>query len=187
MRSNGETLAEVCFGVKALGALCCMAAFVVPQQAVAQARADAVERALGVYLVRPERREADERVRWPSASEAEVWFQRDVSPETRDTAVCDALRWLLIGRLDASRGVLPLFDEDATLERVTLVLFAIDTSVAPDESGAYEQRRAVRPVGRVSVTRETARVLDRDRLKGALSGPECARRGASLVDEVDVP
>ena len=46
---------------------------------------------------------------------------------------------------------------------------------------------AVRPVGRVSITRDTAAALDRDRLKGALAGPECARRGAMLVDEVDVP
>jgi len=187
MRSNGAKLAEVRLGVKALGALCSVAACLTPQHAVAQARADAVERALGVYVIRPERREADERVRWPSPSEAEVWFQRDVSPETRDAAVCDAVRWLLLGRLSASRGVFPLFDEDAALDRVTLVLFAIDTSVAPDESGAYEQRRAVRPVGRVSITRSTAHALDRDRLKGALAGPECARRGATLVDEVDVP
>jgi hypothetical protein len=187
MTSNGAKLAEVSLGVKALSTLCCAVALIAPSSAAARARADAVERALGVYLIRPERREADERVRWPSPSEAEVWFQRDVTPETRDSAVCDAVRWLLLGRLSASHGVFPLFDEDAALERVTMVLFAIGTSVAPNQAGAYEQRRAVRPVGRVSITRDTAAALDRDQLKGALAGPECARRGATLVDEVDVP
>lgn len=187
MTSNVRTLAEVGAVVKALGALVCVAGLLVPSVCGAQARSDAVERALGVYLVKAERREADERVRWPSPSEAEVWVQRDVTPETRDTVVCDALRWVLLGRLNASKGALPLFDADATLERVTLVLFAIDTSVAPNADGAYDQQRAVRPTGRISLARPTAAALDRAQLKGLLAGPACARRGSELVDEVDVP
>ncbi len=166
---------------------CWASVLTVPQRAEADATTDAVESHLGVYLIRTDRRDPDERVRRPTDDRAEVWFLRSMPLERRDETLCEALRWLLVGRLESSPGALPLFRAHPELKELALVFFAVDTSVAPNSEGRYTQERMLRTTARITLLRETAAQLDRAGVAAVLTGARCASEGRAFVDEVHVP
>lgn len=146
------------------------------------AMAKAIEEALGVFIVHPERREALEGV-VIKGKRAEVWFLRPLKVSI-EAARCDAFRWLLTGRLAGASGIGPVFKAWPELEQVTLVFYAVETEVNPDGRGGYSQRRgAVRHL-EVTLSRERSLSLDHGRLRRTLAGDydACVKAGQQLVD-----
>jgi hypothetical protein len=144
--------------------------------------AEAVEEALGVYIVHAPLREALERV-VVRGGEAEVWFLRDLDINPQD-ARCDAYRWLLLGRFGRSVGALPLFQEEAGLETLKLVFYSLQTRVRVNARGEYEQSRTPVRQLELNLSREKARAIDPKALEKALGGGReaCISNGQALVD-----
>ncbi len=153
-----------------------------PARAVTSAEvAAAIDRHLGLYLALPHRREKAEGVR-VNGDRVELWFLRPVRRDDRDEAGCDAVRWLLRGRLARADGVIALFSELSDVKEVALVFYAAETRVEPDANGRYIQHRDASPQARVAISREKAAMLDPRGLAQALQGPGCAERGREMVD-----
>lgn len=146
-----------------------------------QQREAAVQEALGIYLTVPDRRESFERVRL-DGDRLEVWFMRPMSRGKRAATLCEGFRWLVRGRLEASKGVGALFEALPEIESVTLVFYELETTVEPDREGRYTQKRGAVPRARYMLSRERAGLVQPAAAARALRGAGCTSRGEALVD-----
>jgi hypothetical protein len=141
-----------------------------------------IEEGLGVYLIHPDKREALERV-LVSGGRAEVWFLRTLEVNSED-AKCDALRWLLLGRLNTSDGARSIFERYPDVETIALVFYTVETRVRVTARGEYEQSRTAVRTLEVSVDRARGLALNRKTLEPALraSRTSCIAVGEESVD-----
>ncbi len=144
--------------------------------------AASIESALDVYLVHKPKREALEGV-IVQRGRAEVWFLRNLDVNQQD-AKCDALRWLLLGRFQTSKGVRAAFEANPEMETVALVFYRVETRVRVGARGEYVQDRTAVRTLEVSIDRTKGKVLNRKLLEAALRGNRdtCIAKGEAAVD-----
>jgi hypothetical protein len=154
----------------------------VPTQSVAEQPLESlVQRHLGVFLARADRREQHERVTLVEDT-LEVWFLRTLRRGKRDSALCEAARWLVGGRLERTLGASALFAERRDIRAITLVFYEVETSVTPDAEGRYLQTRTAAPRARLTLSRESAAAIDPRIALQSLQGEKCVRVGESMMD-----
>lgn len=162
--------------------------FLAAPAAQAQPAAEAlIGEHLGIFLALPDRRDSHERIEIQQ-DRVEIWFLR--APETKATrarAICDGARWLLTGRLENAKGARALFDARPEVQTITLIFYAVETSVTPDRKGKYEQSRTARPTARFTIRRETARQLNVESLRKTLTGARCPSLAETVLDSLWTP
>jgi len=142
-----------------------------------------VQKHLGLYVTRPERRDEGEQV-YVRREKLEAWLLRPITVKEVEMAVCDGARWLLNGRLRASLGVGQLFKARPDTTEFSLIFYDVKTRVDPDRDGRYRQRRSVEPQARFTISRERIGQLDVQALEQALAGADCAKTARVVLDEV---
>jgi hypothetical protein len=169
-----------------LASVCLLTFMSGPVQAQAPL-APVIKQHLGIFLALPDRREAFEKITLDKGR-AEIWFLRSTpTSAARDVAICEGARWLLTGRLEATGGARAVFDARPDLDEMTLIFYALDTSVTPDRNGKYTQDRSARPTARFTIRRETAAQLNVESLKKTLKGARCASLAERVLDAVWTP
>lgn len=147
----------------------------------------AVSKHLHLFLAVPERRESGEGITLDDHGDLEIRFLRSLPPTKQDAFVCQGIRWLLLGRLKKADGVAGLFRALPDVRSVTLVFYALETTLQADAAGGYEQRRRAVPRARFRVGREKGAALDPAAVD-ALLGPEtCLSNGRNLLDLLWTP
>jgi hypothetical protein len=142
-----------------------------------------VQKHLGLYLTRPDRRDDGEQV-YVRREKLEAWLLRSITAKEVEKAVCDGARWLLKGRLRASLGMGRLFESRPKTTEFSLIFYDVKTRVDPDRDGRYRQRRSVEPQARFTISRERFGQLDVESLEKALTGADCAKTARVVLDEV---
>lgn len=152
------------------------------QDAALQRKVESIEELLGIYLTRPERRELLEGVVLREGR-AELWVLRPLEHNI-EAAQCDAYRWLLLGRLERSRGASAVFQAWPDLSEVTLVFYQVASTLEHDGRGGYVQHRSAIRHLEITLSRERARTLDHKALQKLLKGDRrrCIEAGEQSVD-----
>ena len=143
-----------------------------------------VARHLGVFVTVPKQRDPSERITL-EGSTLTIRFLRPVTGD-RAEALCDGGRWLLVGRLDKTRGARALFTAAKRVNRLRLEFVDIQTTVHPSAQGVYEQHRSIRPQLTFELSRERALQLQPRVLRKTLTGKRCSSLIRSLLDRVSV-
>lgn len=164
-----------------MGLLCAGPAQAAPEPAVLEA---AVRKHLHIFVTLPERRESGEGLSIDDHGELEIRFLRTLPTARRDAAVCQGIRWLLLGRLAGADGIGALFRALPEIQSVALVFYELETRLAVDAEQGYVQSRSANPVARIRIGREKGEALD-PVVVDRLLGPEtCLSNGRTLVDAI---
>jgi len=141
-----------------------------------------IEDLMGIYLAVPERRELLEGVVLKE-DRAELWVLRPLVKNI-EAARCDAYRWLLLGRLERSKGAPAVFKAFPDLSELTLVFYQVATELDHDGRGGYVQHRSAIRHLEITLSRERAQSLDLKALEKLLKGDRarCIEAGQQSVD-----
>ena len=163
---------------------------------VGEARADppgaarlevVVQKALGIFLALPDRRERGEGLSLDDHGELEIRFQRSLPPTKRDAFLCQGIRWVLLGRLDKATGIGALFRSLPDVKSVVLVFYELETRLKADADGGYAQSRRAVPSARFRISREKALTLDPNAMERLLGPETCLSNGRNLLDLLWAP
>ena len=139
---------------------------------------------LGIFVVLPERRDPLETARVIDGTLI-INFLRPIKNEP-ERAVCDGARWLLVGRLDQSRGAEGVFSQDPSIQQIRLMFYDLKTTVRPTEGGRYQQTRSAIPQLILEISRTRARQLKAEVLRETLRGSRCSSLARKLLDRVEL-
>jgi hypothetical protein len=142
----------------------------------------AVRKHLHIFITLPDRRESGEGVSLDDHGELEIRYLRTLPASRRDAALCQGIRWLLLGRLAGAGGIGALFRALPEVQSVVLVYYELETRLALDAEQRYVQTRSASPRARIRIGREKGETLD-PAVVDRLLGPEtCLSNGRTLVD-----
>ncbi len=137
---------------------------------------------LDIYLTKQIRRDPLERI-VVDGGRAEIWFLHGMKGGERQRDKCNAMRWLLFGRLHRSKGIRKVFEKLPALQEIRLTFFTIETTVQPDHRRGYRQFRKADPKLELTISRETAMGLDLHRLREEMKGERCLSVGERVMDK----
>jgi len=144
-----------------------------------------VELNLGIYSTLARLRDSHERS-FIKGQTLEIWYRKDLrklSVAERSKFLCSSVKWLIIGRRAASKGLNQLFKSAPQLETVKMVTYDLDTSVALDKAGKYDQRRKVKPLLIISMTKEKLSQIDASKVKLSLERDRCDSSAKRIVSK----
>jgi hypothetical protein len=128
--------------------------------------------ALDIYLTPPKFRDIDEQVRM-SNHQIEIWMLDSLEQGLVDQKLCLGSRWLLKGRLKRSKGLQAIFEQNPSVNEVSLIFYRVKTRVNPDLSGAYQQKRSAVAVARLTMSRNRIYALNLESLDQQLKSDQC--------------
>ena len=143
----------------------------------------AIEKALSPFLTTPNRRDQQERI-IVTDGRAEIWRYESFESGDLEMKICDSVRSLLLGRLSSSTGIKNLFSAQTQLRDLSLIHFRNQTSVQPDLIGRYIQSHKRLVLARMTITRESALSIDRERVNRILQGPRCVDEAKRLINDL---
>ena len=114
----------------------------------------------------------------------EIWRLDNLETGLIENKVCQAVRHLLFGRLDRSKGLQTLFKVNPQIQDVHWILYRVKTQVSPNLTNQYQQTRQPVSVAKISISRKKALLFDAVRLKQMLKGQACTTTAKLFVDEI---
>jgi hypothetical protein len=144
----------------------------------------AVENALGIYLTIPTLRDEKEKIIL-DGQHLKILYLDQLNPAWKKEKICQAVSWLLVGRLKASQGISKLFDQLSHVDQISLIFFKYQNQLSLGVDGKYIQRKKDRPTLRAKISRNKAQDLNIQQLKNILSNPEeCEKNAEFFLDEL---
>ena len=132
----------------------------------------AVEKHLGIYSTNSDWRDVDERIEVQGDSLL-IWYRSKSKGGLDARDVCEVGRWLMLGRLEGTQGVFPLFKALDGLRVVALIVYDVATSVQLKNDGRYQQKRRIEPRIRILIEAAKLKPKSRDEISTQLKGPKC--------------
>lgn len=145
-----------------------------------------VQEHLDIYSVLADRRDANEGATLKSNTLL-IKYRRDIRPLSKakkEAFLCESTRWLVLGRLAESKGLTRLMKHEPRFEKVKFVVYAVDTSVTPNQRGRYDQNRKLSPQLVLTIDRNRLKKLSLSSLRENLQGRDCSRVARAVLKQV---
>ncbi len=143
-----------------------------------------VENTLGIYLTVPSMRDEKERVVVEN-QHLKIFYLDRLAAEWKKEKICQAIQWLLIGRLKASQGIVKLFDAFSHVNQVSLIFYRYQNQLSLGLDGKYIQRKKDRPTLKAQISRNKIQDINITQLKSVLENKdECEKNAEFFLDEL---
>lgn len=163
-----------------------LAMLMISSLAFADATESGLEDIFDIYIIKPERRAAGDRV-VVKGDTATIYYWESAAKRKPDEVICDAFEYLLLGRTTYGRGAKEAFEKYPSVQKIELSLYDIETSTRHgDKIAEILPAQKVFEYLKISVVRNSImnKSFDRSNVQRMIEQKKCPEIGKTYIDNV---
>lgn len=152
----------------------------------ADATESGLENIFDIYIIKPERRAAGDRV-VVKGDTATIYYWESAAKRKPDEVICDAFKYLLLGRTTYGRGAKEAFEKYPAVQKIELSLYDIESGTRHgDKIAEILPTQKVFEYLKISVLRNSImnKPFNRSDVQHMIEQKKCPEIGKTYIDSV---